>query len=90
MDIIERPLQLYCDNRVAELYYNSARVSARSRHIDIKFLVVKNRVWNHIVSVDSISITLNIADSFTKWLPPKVFLEHVAHMGMASLDDILI
>ena len=90
VDLVERPLQLYCDNRAAELYCKSDKSSARSRHIDIKFLVVKDRVRNNIVSVDSISTSLNIADPLTKGLPSKVFLEHVAHMGMANPNDILI
>ncbi|KAK4856950.1 hypothetical protein QYF36_023003 [Acer negundo] len=41
---IERPLKLYCDNKSAVLYSNNNRSSSRSKHIDIKFLVVKERV----------------------------------------------
>jgi len=62
----------------------------RSRHINIKFLIIKDRVQNNIVSVDSISISLNIVDPLTKGMPPKVYLEHVAHIGMASPNDILV
>jgi len=42
------------------------------------------------VSVNNISTILNIINSLTKKLPPKVFLEHIAHMGIANPDDILI
>jgi len=90
VDLVKRSLQLYYDNRPAELYCKSDKSSARSRHIDIKFLVVKDRVRNNIMSVDSISTSLNITDPLTKGLPSKVFLEHVTHMGMASPYDILI
>ena len=41
---IERSLKLYYDNKSAVLYSNNNRSSSRSRHIDIKFLVVKKRV----------------------------------------------
>lgn len=41
---IERPLKLYCDNESAVLYSNNNRSSTKSEHIDIKFLVVKERV----------------------------------------------
>jgi len=41
------------------------------------------------VSVDNASTILCITDPLTKRLPPKVFLEHNAHLGMASHDDIL-
>ena len=56
----------------------------------MKFLIIKDRVQNNIVSVDSISISLNIVDPLTKGMPPKVYLEHVAHIGMASPNDILV
>ena len=60
VDLVERPLQLYCDNRAAELYCKSDKSLARSRHIDIKFLVVKDRVRNNTVSVDRLILTLLI------------------------------
>jgi len=60
------------------------------RYIDIKFFVIKERIRIHIVSVDSDSIILTIIDPLIEELPPKVFLEHVAHMRMASHDDTLV
>ena len=44
MDDIERPLKLFCDNKSAVLYSNNNRSSTKSKFIDIKFLVVKERV----------------------------------------------
>ena len=44
MDGIERPLKLYCDNKSAVMYSNNNRSSTKSKHIDIKFLVVKERI----------------------------------------------
>ena len=66
VDLIENSLQLYSDNRDAKLCYKSDKSSAKSRHIDIKFLVIKDRVRNNIVFIDSISTILNIADPLTK------------------------
>jgi len=40
---IKKPIKLYCDNKSTVLYSNN-RSSSRSRHIDIKFLLVKKRV----------------------------------------------
>jgi len=59
-------------------------------YIDIKFLIIKNKVQNHIVSVDSMSTIFNITDPLIKGLPPKIFLEHIAYMGIANHDDILV
>ena len=43
-DGIERPLKLFCDNKSAVLYSINNRSSTMSKIIDIKFLVVKERV----------------------------------------------
>lgn len=80
VDLVERQLQLYCDNIAAELYCKSHKSLAKLRHINIKVLVVKDRVKSHIMSVDSISTEFNITYPLTKGLPHKVFLEHVARM----------
>jgi hypothetical protein len=44
VDTIKLPLKLYCDNSSAVLYSNNNRSSSKSKHIDIKFLAVKERV----------------------------------------------
>jgi len=67
--------------RVIELYCNSDKSSAKLKHIDIKFFVIKDKVWNHIVSVDSINTIFNITNPLIKSLSPKVFLGHIAYMG---------
>ncbi|XP_073042101.1 secreted RxLR effector protein 161-like [Primulina eburnea] len=41
VDGIERPLIIHGDNKSAVIYSNNNRSSTKSKHIDIKFLVVK-------------------------------------------------
>ena len=41
---IERPLKLYCDNKFTVLYSNNNRSLYKSKHVDINFLVVKEKV----------------------------------------------
>ncbi|KAH9679437.1 hypothetical protein KPL71_026134 [Citrus sinensis] len=41
---VERPLKIFCDNKSVVLYSNNNRSSIKSKHIDIKFLIVKERV----------------------------------------------
>ena len=72
------------------LYSNNNRSSLKSKRIDIKFLVVKERVQSGQVSIEHIGTNSMIADPLTKRLLPKVFHEHIAHMGIVSFDDILI
>ena len=44
VDTIERPLKIFCDNNSTVLYSNNNRSSGKSKHIDIMFLIVKERV----------------------------------------------
>ena len=43
---IERPLKMFCDNKLAVTYSNNNRSNTKSKHLDVKFLVVKERVQN--------------------------------------------
>ena len=88
IDGVDRPLKLYCDNKSAVLYSNNNRSSTKSKHIDIKFLVVKERIQSRQLSIEHIGTNSMIADPLTKGLPPKVFHEHTAHMGVISAQDI--
>ena len=88
LDGIERPLKLFCDNKSIVLYSNNNRSSTKSKFIDIKFLVVKERVQSGLISIEHIGTNSMIADPLTKGLPPKVFNEHTAHIGVVSLQDM--
>ena len=88
LDGIERPLKLFCDNKSAVLYSNNNRSSTKSKFIDIKFLVIKERVQSGLISIEHIGTNFMTIDPLTKGLPPKVFHEHIAHMGVVSLQDI--
>ena len=88
LDGIERPLELFCDNKSTVLYFNNNRSSTKSKFIDIKFLVVKERVQSGLISIEHIWTNSMIADPLTKGLQPKVFHEHTAHMGVVSLQDM--
>ena len=85
---VERPLKLFCDNKSAVMYSNNNRSSSKSKFIDIKFLVVKERVQNGQISIEHLGTNSMIADPLTKGLPPKVFHEHTTHMGVLELKDI--
>jgi len=85
---IERPLKLYCDNNSTVLYSNNNMSLSKSKHIDIKFLVVKERVHNGQFSIEHIGTNFMITDMLTKRLPPKIFQEYTTHMGDVLYKDI--
>ena len=41
VDGIERPLKIYCGKKVVVWYSHNSRSSWKSKHIDVKFLIVK-------------------------------------------------
>ncbi|KAJ9564656.1 hypothetical protein OSB04_000622 [Centaurea solstitialis] len=86
---VERPLKLFCDNNSAVLYSNNNRSTIKSKHIDIKFLVVKERVQNGQILIEHIGTNSMLADPLTNALVPKVFHEHTKNMGVV-LDDTMV
>ena len=87
---IERSLKLYYDNKSFVLYSNNNRSSTKSKYIDIKFLVVKERVKNEQFLIEHSGTNSMIADPLTKGLPSKVFYEHNARMSILPLEGSLV
>jgi hypothetical protein len=82
VDSIYKPLKLYCDNNSAVQYAHNNMSSGAAKHIDIKYYVVKDKVWDQIINLEHISTEKMLADLLTKGLAPNVFREHVADMGL--------
>ncbi|RDX91977.1 Copia protein, partial [Mucuna pruriens] len=89
IDGTERSLKTYCDNNSTVLYPNNNRSSTKLKFIDIKFLVVRERIQNKHIFIEHIGTSFMLADPLTKGLIPKVFHEHAAHMefGLISTKD---
>ena len=79
VDDIYRPLKLYYDYNLAVQYAHNNKSSGAAKHIDIKYYVV-NR--DHVISLEHITTEKMLANPLTKGLPPNVFREHVAGMGL--------
>jgi hypothetical protein len=82
VDSIYKPLKLYCDNNPAVQYAHNNRSSGAAKHIDIKYYVVKDKVRDQIINLEHISTEKVLADPLIKGLPPNVFREYVADMGL--------
>jgi hypothetical protein len=82
VDSIEISLKLYCDNEPAVLYAHNNKKTKTVKHINIRFYAVKEKIQNQTISLEHISTKKMIADPLTKSLPPSVFREHLAGMGL--------
>uniref|UniRef100_A0A2N9FGB3 Retrovirus-related Pol polyprotein from transposon TNT 1-94 n=1 Tax=Fagus sylvatica TaxID=28930 RepID=A0A2N9FGB3_FAGSY len=85
MDSISRPLRIYCDNSVAIFMAKNNKSGSRSKHIDIKYLAIRERIKEKKVVIEHVSTELMIADPLTKGMPPLKFKDHVAKMGLGSI-----
>ncbi|KAL3752114.1 hypothetical protein ACJRO7_012865 [Eucalyptus globulus] len=85
VDSIARPLRIFCDNSTAVFMAKNHKSGSRSKHIDIKYLAIRERVKEKKVVVEHISIGLMIADSLTKSMPPMNYKDHVSRMGIGPI-----
>jgi hypothetical protein len=73
IDTISKPLVLYCDNEPVVIYSSNNKSSGATKHIDIKYLVVKDRIQDQTICIKHISTNEMLADPPMKGLPPSVF-----------------
>ena len=89
VDSIAKPLTIYCDNSSAVSFAKNNKMTSASRHIRIKFLVVREMVENGEIIVEHIRTEEMLADPLTKGLRPIVFMKHVERMGLVESFDVL-
>jgi hypothetical protein len=88
VETIQSQLKIYYYNEFAVLYSNNSKSSTKLKHIGIKFLTVKEKVHNGLISIEYIETNFMMANALTKALISKVFHEDVACMGINSVDDV--
>jgi hypothetical protein len=79
VDCIHKPLELY---KPTVFYAHNNKLSNATKPIEIKFYAVKDRVRGKTISLEHIGTKEMLADPLTKGLPPNVFGEHIAGMGL--------
>nr|CAN78435.1 hypothetical protein VITISV_006572 [Vitis vinifera] len=82
VDSISRPLTIYCDNSSAIFMAKNNKSSSRNKHIDIKYLALRERVKEKTMVIEHVSTELMIADPLTKGMPPLKFKDHVDRLGL--------
>ena len=82
---ISRPLKVFCDNSAAVFLANNNKSGSRSKHIDIKYLAIREHVKDKTMVIEHVSTELMIVDPLTKGMPPSKFKDHKDHMGLGLL-----
>jgi hypothetical protein len=82
----EEPAYLYMDNKSAiDLAQNSCQFHPRSKHIDIQYHFIAEKVKTGTIKVLWCGTNSMTADILTKPLSCKKFSKFVESMGMASV-----
>ena len=76
---------MYCDNSTAVFLAKNNKSEIQSKHIDIIYLAIQERVKENKITIEHISNELMIADSLTKGMPPSMFKNHVFRMGLNTM-----
>ena len=84
VDSISRPLNIYCDNSTVVFMAKNNKSSSQNKHIDIKYLAIREYVKEKTVVIKHISTELMIVDPLTKGMPPLKFKDHVDRLGLGS------
>jgi predicted DNA-binding protein (MmcQ/YjbR family) len=73
VDSISKSLMIYCDNKAAVFFSYNNKSSETVKHIDLSYLVVKERVHDHTINLKHIDTKEMLTDPLTKGLPPHIF-----------------
>uniref|UniRef100_A0A6N2M754 Retrovirus-related Pol polyprotein from transposon TNT 1-94 n=1 Tax=Salix viminalis TaxID=40686 RepID=A0A6N2M754_SALVM len=88
VDSIAKPLRIYCDNSAAVFFSKNDKYSKGAKHMEIKYLSVKEEVQKSRVTFEHIRTNMMLADPLTKGLPPGIFIGRVEKMGI--IDKTLL
>lgn len=78
---IGRLLKLYYGHKLTVIFSNKNRSIGKSKHIDTKFLIIKERIQSNQAFIEHIK-TKSIVAELTNGLSLKVFHNHNAHIGI--------
>ncbi|GKE43821.1 retrovirus-related pol polyprotein from transposon TNT 1-94 [Tanacetum coccineum] len=79
-------IPIYCDNKSAiTLCFNNVQHS-RSKHIDVIYHFIKEKVENEVVELYFVRTKYQLADIFTKALPRERFNFLIEKLGLKSMS----
>ena len=84
-----QPANLYCDNQSAIQIASNQVFHERTKHIDLDFHIVREKVQSGLLKLLPISSSMQLADIFTKSLPPTMFQLLVSKLGMLNIHSQL-
>ena len=85
LNLMDGPIEIYCDNQAAISLINSGANSSKGKHIEIQYHYIRDIMEKEEVSVTYIPTSDMIADPLTKGIPAGTFIKHVGLMGLINV-----
>ena len=79
---VEKPITLYCDNMSSIQLANNPVFHARTKHIEVHYHYVQEKVLAHEIDLVYVSTHEQVADIFTKSLGAKKIQRFRAMLGV--------
>jgi hypothetical protein len=73
IDSISKPLTIYYDNKAAVFFSHNNKSSGASKHIDLRYLIMRERAQDHTINLEHIGTKKMLMDPLTKGLPLHIF-----------------
>jgi hypothetical protein len=80
------PTPIFCDNNGAIALAKNAVYHPRTKHIDIQYHFIHEKMQTHEITNIRVDTTENIADIFTKPLPRPKFESLASKLGLGNMD----
>ena len=84
---LQNPIRIHCDSETAIAVAKKEESHKASKHLDVKFHSVRERIANGQINVTFIKSEFNTADVFTKSVPRKTFAVHTTSMGLVQEQE---
>nr|GEV82974.1 retrovirus-related Pol polyprotein from transposon TNT 1-94 [Tanacetum cinerariifolium] len=78
-------IPMYCDSKATIAISCNPVQHSRTKHIDVRYLFIKEKVENGIVELFFVETEYQLVDLFTKALPVERFQYLVRRLGMRCL-----
>jgi hypothetical protein len=82
----DKPMVLYADNQGAMALANNPVQHNRTKHIDVRYHFIREKIRNGEINLIYCPTALMIADIMTKPLPRPAFERHREAMGIVKLE----
>ncbi|GKE03171.1 hypothetical protein Tco_1395189 [Tanacetum coccineum] len=79
-------IPLYCDNKSAIALCCNNVQHLRSKHIDVRYHFIKEKVENGVVKLYFVKTEYQLADIFTKALAKEIFVFLISRLVMKSMS----